>query len=89
MEIIERNEKTLKFNSNVSFSKYTDENDESLEDFFFWNDLRMFPDIIEGGSKYIYIFDDQQGIIYYGLNNSSTFTREPDRDVERELLKEY
>jgi len=61
---------------------------ERLEDELSWQDLYVYPDLIEGDPGVVYIEDTGWNYLYWGYLGDQIFRREPDKEVEKELLGE-
>lgn len=82
-KVTKRTADELRFNHPITWKKH-----EKFQDDLFWQDLYLFPDVISGDRDVIYIFDTYANRVYWGYVGDKVFEREPDEDVELELMEE-
>ena len=83
MKILRRDDKLIEFDEPIN------EITEDLIDQLWWKDLYVYGDLIENDPNVIYIFDTAYNRVYWGYLGQRVFEREPDEEVEQELLNEY
>ena len=83
MKILRRDDKMLELDEPINNIT------EELIDELSMKDLYLHGDLIDNNSRVIYIFDTAWQRVYWGYLGQRIFEREPDEEVEQELLNEY